>query len=122
MKMRMKIAEDYAKRIGDFLPFDLILLGMGDDAHTASLFPNTKALNETEKTAVANYVEKMDSYRLTITFPVINDAANVIFLVSGENKAEALHEVLHGEFQPEKFPAQNVQPKNGDLLWLVSKL
>lgn len=116
-----EIAKDYAEKIGEFLPFDLILLGMGDDAHTGSLFPNTKALNQTEKTAVANFVEKFDAYRLTLTFPVINNAKNIIFLVSGENKAEALHEVLTGEFQPGKFPSQNIEPENGDVWWLVDK-
>lgn len=116
-----EIAEDYEKKIRDFLPFDLILLGMGDDAHTASLFPNTEALNETEKIAVANFVEKFDAYRLTLTFPVVSKAANIIFLVSGENKAEALRKVLQGEFQPDDFPAQNVKPENGNLWWLVDE-
>lgn len=116
-----EIAKDYAEKISGFLPFDLILLGMGDDAHTASLFPNTKALNETEEFAVANFVKKFDSYRLTLTFPVINNAKNIIFLVSGSNKAEALREVLEGKFQPAKFPSQNIKPENGNLLWLVDK-
>lgn len=125
MEIPEKIAEDYALGIEYFFhgvpEFDLILLGLGDDAHTASLFPNTKALNETEKIAAANFVEKFDSYRLTLTFPVINKAANVMFIVSGENKAEALREVLHGKFQPDNFPAQNVKPENGNLWWLVDK-
>lgn len=101
--------------------FDLILLGMGDDGHTASLFPHTEALGETAKTAVANRVEKLNATRLTMTFPVINDAKNVIFLVAGAEKAEALREVLEGEPQPEKFPAQNVKLQDGNLFWLVDK-
>ena len=124
-----EIAANYEETIDGFFDktpqnmkaFDLIFLGMGDDAHTASLFPETKALTETEKSAVANFVEKFDSYRLTLTFPVINNSKNIIFLVSGENKAGALKEVLDGEFQPDKFPSQNVKPENGNLLWLVDE-
>lgn len=104
-----------------FPRFDLILLGMGADGHTASLFPFTEALNETEKFAVANYVEKLQTTRLTLTFPVINNARNVIFLVAGEEKAETLREVLEGDFQPDKFPSQNVKPEHGNLFWLVDE-
>lgn len=123
-----KIAEDYEEQISvafvldeaeKFPRFDLILLGMGADGHTASLFPYTKALHEIERLAVANYVEKLKDWRLTLTFPVINNAANVMFLVSGEEKAEALREVLQGDFQPDKFPAQKVKLNDGNLLWLV---
>jgi 6-phosphogluconolactonase len=120
------IAEAYEKTLSRFfktnLPhFDLILLGMGDDGHTASLFPFTEALNETEKVAVANPVEKLDTIRLTLTFPAINNARNVIFLVKGADKAETLRQVLQGEFQPGKYPSQNVKPINGNLLWLVDR-
>lgn len=104
-----------------FPRFDLILLGMGDDGHTASLFPFIEALDETEKIAAANRVEKLDSMRLTLTFPVINNASNVLFLVSGAEKAEALRAVLQGDFQPEKYPAQKVNPKNGKLFWLIDE-
>jgi len=103
----------------DFPRFDLILLGLGADGHTASLFPFTNALSETKKIAVANPVEKLDTTRLTLTLPVINNAANVIFLVKGADKAAILQTVLEGEFQPEKFPAQSVKPENGKLFWLV---
>ncbi len=101
--------------------FDLILLGMGDDGHTASLFPHTDALLEKEMIAVANRVEKLNTNRLTLTFPVINAAANVVFLVKGAEKAETLRAVLEGEFQPETLPSQNVRLTNGDLYWLVEK-
>lgn len=104
----------------DALPrFDLLLQGMGDDGHTASLFPGTAALRERERWVVANYVEKLDSWRITLTVPMINAAANVIFLVAGENKAEALRAVLQGPRQPELYPSQFVQPENGRLRWLV---
>ncbi len=122
-----KIAEKYEETIKDFFVlaanefprFDLILLGMGDDGHTASLFPFTAALNENGKIAAPNHVENLKTIRLTLTFPVINNAANIIFLVSGANKAEILREVLEGEFQPEKLPSQNVNPENGDIYWLI---
>jgi len=122
-----EIAADYAYKIKNFfnLPadefprFDLILLGMGDDGHTASLFPSTEALNESEKIAVANPVEKLDTTRLTLTLPAINNAANVIFLVKGDDKAEILSKVLEGNFQPEKYPSQAVNPRKGKLYWLI---
>ena len=124
-----KIAADYEKTIkiffdlneNEFPRFDLILLGMGDDGHTASLFPFTDALNETAKFAVANPVKKLETTRLTFTFPVINNAANVIFLVKGCDKAETLSKVLSSEFQPDKFPSQSVKPANGNLFWLVDE-
>lgn len=105
----------------EFPRFDLILLGMGNDGHTASLFPFTKALHEKNKIAVENYVEKLNATRLTLTFPTINNARNIIFLVSGEEKAETLREVLEGEFQAEKLPSQNVKPENGNLFWLLDE-
>jgi 6-phosphogluconolactonase len=127
LKDAEKIAAEYTAKINEFFNlsarefprFDLILLGMGADAHTASLFPFSEALNEKEAIAVKNYVEKLQTTRLTMTFPVINNAANVMFLVGGAEKAEALREVLKGDFQPDKFPAQNVKLNDGNLLWLV---
>lgn len=99
--------------------FDLILLGMGADGHTASLFPYSEALHETDKLAAANWVENLQTTRLTLTFPVINNASNIMFLVSGTEKAEALREVLQGDYQPDQFPAQKVKLNNGNLLWLI---
>jgi 6-phosphogluconolactonase len=100
-------------------PLDLVLLGLGEDAHTASLFPNTSALREIDRLAIANWVEKLNSYRLTITFSTINEAANVIFLVAGRYKSEAVKMVLEGEFRPDDLPAQFVNPKSGDLFWML---
>ena len=121
------IAEDYESKIIDFFEvnegafpaFDLILLGMGDDGHTASLFPNTSALSETQKIAAENWVAKLNSWRFTLTFPAINNAANIFFLVKGEDKAEILKKVLEGEFQPQSLPAQNIRPESGNLHWLI---
>ena len=118
-----EIAESYARGLENFFSgfprFDLILLGIGADGHTASLFPETPALRETETIAVANRVEKLDAHRLTITFPVINNASNVIFLVAGEEKAQAVADVFEAEFRPDDFPAQLVQPVEGNLYWLL---
>jgi len=101
--------------------FDLVLLGMGDDGHTASLFPGTKALVEPRAWVVANWVEKFGAFRITLTAPAINHAANIVFLVSGTSKAERLSEVLRGARDPTKLPSQLIQPERGSLEWLVDK-
>ena len=105
----------------EFARFDLILLGMGEEGHTASLFPGTDVIHEIEKSVAAPFVEKFNARRITLTPPVINSAANIIFFVGGAEKADALREVLTGERQPDKFPSQIVEPTNGKLLWLVDK-
>ena len=101
--------------------FDLVLLGMGDDGHTASLFPHTAALDEYERLAVANYVEKLSVWRLTLTAEAINAARKVTFLVAGANKAERLQQVIEGERRPHDLPSQLIQPTSGNLLWLVDE-
>ncbi len=101
--------------------FDLILLGMGDDGHTASLFPGTGAIHEQARWVVAHFVEKLDTWRITLTPVVINAAANVTFVVSGSGKAERLHQVLNGPCQPDVLPAQIVNPDGGRLRWLVDR-
>jgi 6-phosphogluconolactonase len=99
--------------------FDLIMLGMGPDGHTASLFPGSAALNENSHWVVANWVEKFKAYRITFTFSVINQAAEVMFLVAGQDKSQVLKEVLRGK--PDVYPCQRVKPMNGRLLWIVDK-
>jgi 6-phosphogluconolactonase len=101
--------------------FDLIFLGMGPDGHTASLFPGTAALQVTDKPVVANYVEKFSANRVTLTAPTINNARNVTFVVAGSDKAEPLHEVLEGAYQPELYPSQLIHPQHGSLLWMVDE-
>lgn len=101
--------------------FDLILLGMGDDGHTASLFPGTEVLHEESRLVQAYYLEPQSMYRITLTAPLINQAKAICFLTFGSNKAPALHEVLEGERNPEKYPAQLIQPKNGEVIWFVDE-
>jgi 6-phosphogluconolactonase len=109
-------------RFGDGGP-DVILLGMGEDGHTASLFPHTPALNETNHRCVAQFVEKSttgQSWRITLTAPFINRATEVLVTVTGANKAERLKEVLRGPCDPQRLPIQLIQPP-GKLVWLVDE-
>jgi 6-phosphogluconolactonase len=101
--------------------FDLILLGMGPDGHTASLFPGTSALNVNDRMAVANYVEKFNAHRITLTAATINNARNVTFVAAGEDKADVLKAVLEGPYRPETYPSQLIRPRNGTLLWMVDE-
>lgn len=108
------------EHFGSELPrFDLVLLGLGNDGHTASLFPGTEALRETELSAVANLVEELGETRLTLTFPAVNNAANAMFLIVGPEKALAARHVFEGDFYPDIFPAQLVVPANGNLYRLL---
>jgi 6-phosphogluconolactonase len=106
---------------GEFPHFDLILLGMGPDGHTASLFPGTAALQEKSRLVVANWVEKLNTSRITFTLPVLNAARRVAFLVSGADKAGVLHEVLEGDAPGEKYPSKLVRPDKGKLIWFVDR-
>ena len=116
------LSESFDLTVESGLPrLDLVMLGMGEDGHTASLFPGTRALSETRAWVVANDVPQMETRRITMTFPVLNAARCVVFLVTGEEKAETLHAVLEGTHDPERLPAQLIAPGDGDLLWLVDR-
>jgi 6-phosphogluconolactonase len=107
---------------GELPRFDLVLLGMGDEGHTASLFPGTKALHaSSSRFVVRNWVGKLYTDRITLTDPAINQANQVIFLVTRADKAPALKAVLEGPYEPEQLPSQLIQPASGNLLWLVDQ-
>jgi 6-phosphogluconolactonase len=107
---------------GDQPPvFDLILLGLGENAHTASLFPHTSVLDENKHWVEEVYVPEQSMYRVTLTAPLINQARQVIFLVSGSEKALALQNVLEGPYQPHEFPAQLIRPNGVHPTWLVDE-
>jgi 6-phosphogluconolactonase len=108
----------FAPASGDFPRFDLILLGLGKEGHTASLFPESEVLHERERLVAAPWVEAQKTFRITLTPPVLNHARRAMFLVSGEEKADALRAVLEGPREPERYPAQIVE---GDRLWMVDR-
>ncbi|HBB88235.1 MAG TPA: 6-phosphogluconolactonase [Blastocatellia bacterium] len=122
-----KSAESYETELKSFFGttdwprFDLVLLGMGDDGHTASLFPGSDALKEKAKWVVATTHPQSRQARITLTLPVINHAARVNFLVTGEKKAAPLVRVLHGDAANEELPAGKIRPVNGILEWLVDR-
>jgi 6-phosphogluconolactonase len=104
-----------------FPRFDLVMLGLGEDGHTASLFPGTPALEKNSEWVVANWVENIAAYRLTLSAPVINNAAHVMFVVVGAGKAERLNEVLNGVREPRRLPAQLIRPVGGTLEWFIDR-
>ena len=117
-------ARQYEAQLREFFAgqpprLDLVLLGLGDDGHTASLFPGTPVLEESERWAAAVFAAEQDLYRVTLTAPLINQARVVAFLVAGPSKAGVLREVLHGPRDPARLPAQLIQPQRGELLWLT---
>jgi 6-phosphogluconolactonase len=125
----------YEKRLLSFLGFegdehpeledgqglDLIFLGMGGDGHTASLFPHTPALNETDRWVVGNYIDQLGTWRVTMTAPFINSARKVVFLVVGGGKKTRLKDVLEGPRDPATLPSQLIGPRKGELIWIVDE-
>jgi 6-phosphogluconolactonase len=131
-----QLREFFALAPGAWPCFDVILLGVGEDGHTASLFPGTEALNETQRLVVANYVPKLNAYRLTLTLPVLNRGRCILFLVAGSSKAGVIRQILGGETQKNEItstshdhgflsssvlPAAQVQPIYGRLVWLFTR-
>jgi 6-phosphogluconolactonase len=114
-----ELRQFFALRPGEIPRLDLVFLGMGDDGHVASLFPDSEALNEKDRLVAAPWVAKLNSYRVTLTLPVLNNAACVLFLIQGSSKAEALRQILTGTRSPNRLPAQAIRPEAGELLWLV---
>jgi 6-phosphogluconolactonase len=115
-----KVVREYFKlKDGEYPKFDLVLAGMGNEGHTLSLFPGTKALHADGRVVVRNWVGKLYTERITLTAPAANNAARILFLVTGADKSMALKAVLEGPYEPDQLPAQLLQPKNGKLLWLV---
>jgi 6-phosphogluconolactonase len=117
-----EVARDYEQAVKAFFKgpkprFDLVFLGMGPDGHTASLFPGTPGLQETERLVVPAFVERLQSHRVSLTYPVLNAAREVVFLVEGADKAEILKSVLSGGSEP----AARVLPEDGEVLWLVDR-
>jgi 6-phosphogluconolactonase len=99
--------------------FDLVMLGMGDDGHTASLFPHTEALNDMTNIVTSNHVPQKDTWRITLTWPVINQARQVVFLIEGSAKAQVLSDVFQGPYDPESKPSQLIRPASGELTLLL---
>jgi 6-phosphogluconolactonase len=114
-----ELREAFALRPGDFPQFDLILLGLGEDCHTASLFPDSEALDETARLVTAPYVTRLKTHRITLTPPVLKNARRVIFLVVGKAKAEAVQRAIGGEYQPKLCPAQVLRRAAGEVMWIL---
>jgi 6-phosphogluconolactonase len=115
------IQREFDLKGGEFPRFDLVLLGMGSEGHTLSLFPGTKALHEIQRIVTRNWVGKLYTERVTLTVPAANNAANIIFMIAGADKACALKAVLEGPYEPEQLPAQMIRPSHGTLSWLVDQ-
>jgi 6-phosphogluconolactonase len=126
---RDEAAREYAEELrrvlrpeaNEWPRLDLVLLGMGPDGHTASLFPGSDALEVQVLWVVPNYVEKLKAYRLTLTLPVLNAAGCVMFLVAGEDKAETVRQVLDPSSEPDRFPAKRVRPTSGQVSWYLDE-
>ncbi|MCF0054727.1 6-phosphogluconolactonase [Dyadobacter sp. CY356] len=119
-------AAEYEKTLkqyfeGEENTFDFVLLGMGDDGHTLSLFPGTSVIHEHDKWVTSFFLPAQDMYRITLTAPVVNHSAAIVFLAVGTGKAETLKHVLEGEFEPDTYPSQVIKPTTGELHWFIDE-
>ncbi len=120
-------AMEYEKILKEYFPlvqhssftFDLVLLGMGEDGHTLSLFPGTEVVHEEKAWTKAFFLKSQDMYRITLTKSIVNRSAKIAFLTTGDNKADALHEVIEGKYNPDLYPSQVIKSVNGELHWFV---
>jgi 6-phosphogluconolactonase len=115
------LSAQFQLKDGQLPRFNLVLVGMGDEGHCLSLFPGSKALHAEGRTVVRNWVGKLYAERITITAPAANNAAMILFTVTGKEKALALKAVLEGPYEPDQLPSQLLQPTNGKLLWFVDE-
>ena len=120
-KYETELKAAFGSPAGELPRFDLIMLGMGPDGHTASLFPGSRALNERTALVCGNWIEKFKSNRITLTFPLLNAAAEVLFVAGGADKAEILRKVLRGDPSGQTYPAQEIRPGLRRLLWFVDE-
>jgi 6-phosphogluconolactonase len=119
-------ADEYEKILRGYFDrtkhsFDLVLLGLGDNAHTLSLFPGYDVIHEKDKWVKAIYLKEQKMYRITLTAPIVNKASKIAFLVGGADKAASLYNVLYGEHDPDLYPAQAIQPFSDELYWFADK-
>jgi len=124
-----QVAEAYERTIrevfrtprGGVPVFDLVLLGLGENGHTASLFPHTALLHENQRLFAAEFIAEVNMYRLSMTVPLLNAGRSKVFLVAGEGKAAVVHDVVEGPYRPEELPSQLIKPEPGELLWLLDR-
>jgi len=119
LEYEQALREYFKLKAGEYPRFDLLFAGMGNEGHTLSLFPGTKALHADGRIAVRNWIGKLCTERITLTAPAACNAAEIIFMVTGADKACALKSVLEGPHEPDQLPVQLLRPQNGKLLWLV---
>ena len=116
-----ELAEHFESADGPLPRFDVVLLGMGPDGHTASLFPGTTGLRDTDRLVTSAWVDKFSTYRITLTPPALCNAAAILFLVAGKEKEDVLKAVLEGPAEPDRYPSQGISAYNGETVWMIDE-